>query len=129
MVILGCSHQPPDATPEGAVRLFVDDMEAANDNPQLIRQSYELLGPEARANLTERARRARLLQGREVSPWEMLAVGHFGLQFRPKTMRSTVVGDRATVEVYGADSQTEHATVTCAREISGWKIEPVFPSP
>jgi hypothetical protein len=104
-------------------------MEAADEDPRVVRQAYELLGPAARANLGERARRARLLQGRQIAPWEMLAFGRFGLFFRPKTMRAKVVGDHATVEVTGADAQVEHATVNCVRVATAWKVEPGFPDP
>jgi hypothetical protein len=123
-----CSHPPPDSTPEGAVRLFLDDMDSSDD-PPAMRRAYDLLGPTARANLAGRARRTSRLQGRQVEPWEMLAAGLFGLAFRPKAMRSSGVGERATVEVFGEDSQTEHALVACVHEGRGWRIEPGFPEP
>jgi hypothetical protein len=126
---LGCSRPPPDATPDGATRLFLDEMEAAEDDAREMRRAYDLLGPAARANLEERARRTSRLQGRQVQPWDMLAAGRFGVAFRPKTMRSKVVGDRASVEVLGADPQNERATVVCVRESRGWRIEPEFPEP
>jgi len=127
----GCSHAPPDSTPEGAVKLLLDDLEGASEDPRLMRQAYDLLGPAARANLEGRARRTSQLQGRQVQPWEMLAAGRFGLSFRPdpKTMRKTVVGDRASVEVFGADPQNEHASVACVREAGGWRVEPGLPEP
>jgi hypothetical protein len=128
-VASGCSRPPPDAAPEGAVRLFLDDMDIAEDEPVAMKRAYDLLGPAARANLAERARRTSQLQGRQVEPFDMLASGLFGLAFRPKVMRSTVVGDRATVEVYGEDSQTEHASVVCVREGPAWHVEPGFPEP
>jgi len=59
----------------------------------------------------------------------MLAAGLFGLAFRPKAMHSTVVGDRATVEVFGEDPQSEHASVVCVHEGAGWRIEPGLPEP
>jgi hypothetical protein len=123
----GCSHPPADATPEGALRLFLDDMDDGDD-PAAMRRAYDLLGPAARANLAGRAHRTSRLQGRQVESWEMLAEGLFGLAFRPKAMRAAVVGDRATVEVFGEDPQSEHASVACVREASGWRIEPGFPS-
>jgi hypothetical protein len=126
---LGCSRPPADATPDGVTRLFLDEMEAAEDDAQEMRRAYDLLGPAARANLEERARRTSRLQGRQVHPWDMLAAGRFGVAFRPKTMRSKVVGDRASVEVFGADPQSERATVVCVRETRGWRIEPEFPEP
>jgi hypothetical protein len=125
----GCSHAPPDATPDGAVKLFLDDMEQASDDPRLMRAAYGLLGPAARANLEERARRTSRLQGRQAQPWEMLAAGRFGLAFRAKAYRPAVVGDRASVEVFGAAPQTEHASVLCVHEAAGWRVEPGLPEP
>ncbi len=125
----GCSHAPPDATPDGAVKLFLDEMEEASDDPRLMKPAYALLGPAARANLEERARRASRLQGRQTQPWEMLAAGRFGLAFRPKMFRAAVVGDRASVEIFGAAPQTEHASVPCVRESAGWRVEPGLPEP
>jgi len=124
-----CSRAPPDATPDGAVRLFLDDMETASDDPRVMKRAYELLGPVARANLEERAHHTSQLQGRQVAPWDMLAAGRFGLTFRPKTMKSMRVGDRATVEVVGADPVNEHASVVCVHEAGGWRLEPGLPEP
>jgi hypothetical protein len=123
----GCSRPPPDSTPDSAVRLFLDAMDLASDDPRAIRTAYDLLGPAARANLVERARRTSLLQGRQVAPWEMLTAGMFGVAFRTKVMRPNVVGDRATVEVFGEDPQREHASVVCIREGAAWRVEPRFP--
>jgi hypothetical protein len=124
---VACSHPAPDSTPEGAVRAFLDVMDGASDDPALARRAYELLGPAARANLGERAHRTSQLQGRQVEPWTMLAAGFFGVAFRPKVMRATVVGDRATVDVFGEDAQHEHASVACVHEAPGWRIEPGLP--
>lgn len=128
LALVACSHAPPDEKPDGAVRLFLDEMEAASDDPRVMKRAYELLGPAARANLEERAHHASQLQGRQVAPWEMLAAGRFGLAFRPKTMRYTIVGDRATVEVVGAEAN-QHASVVCVHEAGGWRIEPGLPEP
>lgn len=127
--ISGCSRPPPDATPDHAVRLFLDDMDSAGDDPASMRRAYALLGPSARANLSERARRTSELLGRHIEPSEMLAAGFFGVAFRPMSMRSTVVGDRATIDVFGEDPHSEHATVACVREGLTWRIEPSFPAP
>jgi hypothetical protein len=126
-LLAGCSHPPPDSTPDGAVRLFLDDIEGASSDPRLMRAAYDLLGPAARANLAERARRATFLPGQTVQPYEML-VG-FGLAFRPKAMRPAIVGNRATVEVYGADPQNERASIICVKQGAVWRIEPALPQP
>ena len=122
-----CSRPAPDATPEGAVRLWVEKMESSADDPRATREAYQLLGRRARANLEERAERASRGQGRRYEPWEMLAEGRFGLRFRPKTMTSRISGDEAWVEVKG-EGTGEHASVRCAREGgSSWKVEPDLP--
>jgi len=123
---LGCSRSPPDATPEGAVRLFVEKMESSGDDPRATREAYGLLGPHARANLKERADRASRGQGRRYEPHEMLAEGRFGLKFRPKTMTARVDGDEAFVEIRG-DGAEDLATVRCAREGAAWRVEPELP--
>jgi hypothetical protein len=123
--LAGCSHPPPDSTPDGAVRLFLDDIEGASSDPRLMRAAYDLLGPAARANLAERARRATFLPGQTVQPYEML-VG-FGLAFRPKAVRPAIVGNRATVEVFGADPQNERASIICVKQGAVWRIEPAIP--
>ena len=133
LLLLGsasCSRPAPDASPEGAVRAWLDRMEASDEDALAIRDAYGLLGPAARANLVERAERASRLEGHRVEPWDMLAEGRFGLKFRPKSMVSHVEGDRATVAVTGEEPLTEHAMVHCAR-VAGppvaWRVEPELP--
>ena len=121
-----CSRPPPDATPEGAVRLFVEKMEGAADDPRAVKEAYGLLGPHARANLKERADRASKGQGRRYEPHEMLAEGRFGLKFRPKSLTSKPEGDDAFVEVRG-DGADERASVRCVREGAVWRVEPELP--
>ncbi|MGO8997663.1 MAG: hypothetical protein ACLQVI_30465 [Polyangiaceae bacterium] len=136
-----CSRPAPDATPEGAVRAWLDRMEASDDDAQAIREAYALLGPAARANLGERAERASRLEGHRVEPWDMLAEGRFGLKFRPKSMVSHIEGDVATVSVTGDEPHTQSAIVHCVREDGAsaaesrrgqrqgaWRVEPDLPA-
>lgn len=122
-----CSRPAPDSTPEGAVHLWLDRMEESAEDRRAAREAYALLGPRARANLEERAARASRVHGRQVEPHEMLAEGRFGLRFRPKSMTSTLQGADAVVEVRGGTPETEHATVRCHFEGTGWRIEPALP--
>ncbi len=126
VLVSGCSRAAPDATPEGAVRLFVEKMETGAEDPRAMRDAYTLLGTHARANLKERADRASKGQGRRYEPFEMLAEGRFGLKFRPKVMTTKVEGDDAFVEVRG-EGPEEHATVHCTREGPAWRVEPELP--
>ena len=128
VLVVACSRHAPDATPDGAVRAWLDRMEASDDEPQAIHEAYALLGPDARANLEERAARASRLEGHHVEPWEMLAEGRFGLKFRPKAMVAKVTGDTAVVEVTGDEPNSERALVRCAR-VGGWRVEPDLPPP
>jgi hypothetical protein len=126
LLAVACSRAAADATPEGAVRLFVEKMESGSEDHRAMRDAYVLLGMHARANLKERADRASRGQGRRYEPHEMLAEGRFGLKFRPKVMTSKVDGEDAFVEVRG-DGPEERATVHCTREGAAWRVEPELP--
>ena len=129
-LVAGCSRSAPDATPEGAVRLFVDKMESASEDPRAMKEAFNLLGPHARANLRDRAERASKGQGRRYEPWEMLAEGRFGLKFRPKSMTTKIEGQDAMVEVRGEGAE-ERASVHCTREPppgTAWRVEPDLPA-
>ena len=146
--LAGCSRAPLDATPDGALRVWLEKMEAAEDDPAEMRGAYELFGPRAKKNLAERAARAGKAEGRKVEPWEVLAEGRFGLKFRPQRMTVTVdpkSPDEALVAVLGADPNVERALIHCDREPvdpqaprptrkvesfptpGGWRVEPDFP--
>ena len=125
-LLLACSRPPPDGTPEGVVRLWLEKMEIAESDTRAMKEAYGLMGPKARANLKERAERASKGQGRRYEPYEMLAEGRFGLRFRPRTMTTRIEGDEAVVDVKG-EGADEHAQVKCTREAQLWRIEPEVP--
>jgi hypothetical protein len=123
----GCSRPAPDATPDGALRAWLEHMEGSLSDSSEAREAYALLGPAARANLEERAARASQIQGRRTEPYELFAAGPFGLRFRPQSMRATVSGDRAIVDVTGDVRAREQASVVCVRQGEGWRVEPELP--
>lgn len=125
--VAGCSHPVPNATPEGAVRAWLEHMEDSVSDPAEARAAYALLGPQARQNLGARAVRASQVEGRHAQAFEMLAEGRFGLKFRPKAMHAALNGDDAVVDVTGDDPVSEHARVACVREADGWHVEPQLP--
>ena len=133
LVAAGCRRTPSDGTPEGALRLWLEHMERAAHDTRAAREAYGLLGPVARANLEERARRTSLLTGRRVEPFEMLAPGRFGLRFRPKRMKARGPGAPCAIDVAGDDARAEQATVPCAEEASAegprYRLEPELPEP
>lgn len=125
-LLAACSRAAPDATPEGAVRQWVEKMESSTEDARAMKEAYQLLGPRARANLKERAERASRGQGRRWEPHEMLAEGRFGLSFRPSTMSAKIEGEEAVVEVRG-DAPEDRAMVRCTREGGAWRVEPELP--
>jgi len=127
-LVAACSHPSADATPDGAVRQWLDRMEASADDPHAIREAYDLLGPKARATLEERAKRTSQLQGRRFEPWQMLAAGHFGMRFRPKSMKALIADNHATVQIFGDEPDSERANVQCVLEGVTWRVEPDLPT-
>lgn len=121
--LVSCSRTPPDATPEGAVRELIERMERMDGDPERARAAYELLSSTTRANLIERAKRASSATGRPIPPEQMLAPSRFVLLFRPQQMQARTEGDRAIVEVLGADPASDQARIPLVREEGLWRIE------
>jgi len=126
VLLVGCGKGRVDGTPEAAVRSMLERLENSSTDPRQTKEAYALMGPNARAQLQERAARATRLQGRRVEPYEMLAPGRFGLRFRPKRMKTQLTGDTATVTVEGTES-AQSASISCVREAEGWRVEAEFP--
>ena len=121
-----CSHPQPDATPELALRSWLEHMDAQTTDPQEAKAAYALLGASTRQNLERRAERASQIEGHHVEPYEVLAEGRFALRFRPKRFTTTLSGAQATVEVTGAEP-ADKATIHCVKEGHGWRIELSLP--
>lgn len=125
--LLACSRNTVDSAPEGAVRAWVEFMDQSADNRAAMSEAYALLGPRARENLQERARRTSQLHGRRVDPSDMLAEGWFGLRFQPKQYHATISGDHASVTIEGLPGSGAKSTVRCVRENGRWRVEPELP--
>ena len=122
LIVLGCSHPQPDATPEGALRSWLDHMDAQTTDPQEAKAAYALLGPATRKNLERRAERGSQSEGHHIEPYEVLAEGRFALRFRPKHFVTTVAEGQATIEVTG-EEPSDRATMHCVKEGRGWRVE------
>lgn len=48
LLAVACSRGAPDATPEGAVRAWLEKMETSGDDARAMREAYLLMGPRAR---------------------------------------------------------------------------------
>jgi len=123
----GCRRREPDETPEGLVEEWLERMARVHGDPEDAARAYELLSIETKKNLEERARRASAATGRKMTPESMLAPSRFSLRFVPRSMRSRVAGDRAVVDVAGADPEVERAEVPCVLEEERWRIDLVLP--
>jgi hypothetical protein len=109
------------------VEEWLERMARVHGDPEDAARAYELLSIESKKNLEERARRASAATGRKMTPESMLAPSRFSLRFVPRTMRSRVAGDRAVVDVVGADPEVERAEVPCVLEQERWRIDLVLP--
>ena len=124
LVLGGCSDEPTEQTPEGALRLFLDAMDRSQWDKDALHEAYDLLSPAARARLEQRAERGSSLASRELEPWEMLAQGRFRLRFAPKRrdgMETNMGEGRATVVVHGDDGQ--RAEVPMVEEDGDWRVD------
>jgi hypothetical protein len=124
---VACERRAPDETPEGVVQAWIDLMERVHGDPEDAARAYELLSAQTKKNLEERARRASAATGRKMSPESMLAPSRFSLRFVPRSMRARVAGDRALVEVVGANADVERAEVPCVLEEGRWRVDLVLP--
>ena len=123
--LAGCSDEPTDDTPTGAVRLFLQAMQRSADDPSALEDAYRLLARPARRALAERAHAAGALGGREFAASEMLVRGRFRQRFTPRPggrgLTESIDGDRATVTVIAEDGD-RRAEIPLVREDGGWRI-------
>jgi hypothetical protein len=126
-LLQGCSRKAPDMTPEGVVREFLDRVERVEGDPVQARAVYELLTAKTQAGLAERAKRTSAASSRNVMPEEMLAPARFSLRFEPRKMHAHIADNRAVVDVFGIDPDTDHAEVPCLLEQGRWRIEIPLP--
>jgi len=126
MMLAACSRPPPDATPEGAIKTWLERMEAQVSDPAETKSAYAMLSKTTHQNLEKRAERASRIEGRRIEPQEMLAQGRFALRFAPRKFSTQTTGDTATVEVTG-DEPTDHATLHCVKEGPAWRVDLTLP--
>ena len=127
LALAACRRQTPEDTPEGVVRAWLDRMQRAHGEPEAALSAYELLSKASKDNLKERARRASAATGRTLPPEEMIVPSRFSPRFVPRQMKARIAGERALVEVEGADPGNEHASVPCVMEDGKWRVELVLP--
>lgn len=124
---VACQREPED-TPETALTIWVNAMNASRSDIQARHRAYDLLSNRARESLTERAARASQLSGRDLQPWEMLAPGRFAMRFAfdPDGLETHIDGDRATVTARARAG--DHAEVPMIREQGHWHVDLALPA-
>lgn len=122
----GCSPSPPNATPEGAVRAFVELVSRFDGDPREAERLFEMLSERGRGNLETRAVRYGAASGRTISPAAMLVPSRVALRFSPRSYTAQVVGKFAMVDVLGVGSG-QRAQIPCAYEEEEWRVDLVLP--
>ncbi len=122
-------QRAPDATPEGALDLFLRACHDAPHDPDAAAHAYALLAPAARRVLEDRARRATGITGKPVTPEQMLVPAWSPLRFDVAKMDTVFAGDKAHafVDVRGPDPATQQARVPMELEGPGWRVAIAIP--
>jgi hypothetical protein len=126
VAIVSCTRKPPDATPEGALREWIEHMQAQVTDPHETRAAYAMLSKATHENLEKRAVRASRIEGRRVEPYEVMAEGRFALRFEPTHFTTTTAGAVATIDVTGEDP-TDRASMHAVKEGAVWRVELALP--
>ncbi len=123
-VTIGCRKEVDD--PGRAVVGFLDDLRHADEDLERAKRALASLPEPSRRDLDERAKRASVVLGRRVEPSELLIDAFMVTRFEPLRTTSEVRGERAVVELFGANEAVEHGRVTCVREGERWAVEIPF---
>lgn len=126
-LLAACSRRPAHATPEGAVREWIDRMRRVHGDPADAKAAFDLLSKRAKDNLAERARRYGAATGKSMAPEAMIAPSRFVLRFEPHRYTARIAGAHALVEVVGL-GPAERAEVPCVLEDGFWRVDIVLPA-
>jgi len=126
LLLVSCSRAPPNATPDGAVREFVEVMETFDGNEEDAEKLFELLSERAKKNLRARAERYGAASGKKIAPAAMIVPKRVSLRFTPHSYSAQVVGQYALVDVLGVRG-SQRAQVPCVFEEGAWRIDLVLP--
>ena len=122
---IGCARKPADATPEGALELFLQALDDTSHDPSANARAYALLDPASRESLRVRAARATSITGKALVADQMLAPVWSSPRFAIERMHAEIdgTGARAMVDVFGADPVMQHVRVPLVREGEAWRVE------
>ena len=123
---LGCGRASPNATPEGAVREFVERLTAFQGADTDASALFGLLSARSRQNLVARAERYGAATGKQIAPAAMLVPARVLLRFEPHAYTAHVNGDFARVEVAGTRPE-DRAEIGCVLENELWRVDIALP--
>jgi hypothetical protein len=122
----GCSRQPPESTPEGAVREFVERMRRVSGDPAEEKAAFGLLSKRAQENLAARAQRYSAATGKTIAPEAMIVPSRFTMRFELDNLAAQIIGPHALVRATGSEPG-QSADVPCVYEDGGWRVDATLP--
>jgi len=126
VTLAGCTRRPPNATPDGAVREFVERMGRVHGEGVDAKAAFDMLSKRAQDNLAARAQRYGAASGKTIAPEAMIAPSRFLLRFEPQHYTAQIAGAYALVEVAGAQPD-QQARIPCVFEEGAWRVDMVLP--
>jgi hypothetical protein len=126
LTLVACEPARPNASPDGAVREFVEIMRSFNGQDAEAQVLFEMLSERAKANLRTRAERYGAASGKKITPSAMFVPSRLILRFPPQAYSAKIVGRYALVEVMGV-SPEHRAQVPCVFEDGAWRVDLVLP--
>lgn len=129
MAATGCSEEPPNATPEGAVQELALQLRHHGGSSAESERAFSLLSAETRRNLELRAERYSAASGKHIPAHMMIAPASFRESFEGQHYESEIAGTQALVRIRGLLAEDE-AVVRCVYEEGGWRVHiPLPPLP
>jgi hypothetical protein len=128
LALASCKRAPPNGSPDGAVRDFVERLDRAASDPGDVHAIFDVLSRRARDNLTERSRRYAAATGKTMSPDSMMVPSRFMLRFTPERYTAKISGPFALVEVAGV-GRDDRAELPCVFEDGAWRVDLALPEP
>ena len=122
--VLGCRAESPD--PGRTVTDLLQDLRHADEDLVRARRALGALPASSRRDLDDRAKRASVILGRRVESVELIADAFIFARFEVVRTKTDLRGDRAVVEVFGANESLEHGKLNLVREGDRWAVEVPF---
>jgi hypothetical protein len=124
-MLAGCARRAPDATPEGALDLYLRTMEETPYDPQATGRAFRLLSPKAREAIKAESARAQQITGKPLPVEAFFTPTWRPLRFPVDRLHAVIApdGEHAMVDVYGVDAKADHVRVPMVREGEGWRLE------